>query len=170
MAALTLLRTACSLSHPSSPMTVQDLKDLTPFMAIVVSILALTAGPFISGRVARAQTVAVMREKWIYAFRDCLVELVTEFDVLQEGITEEGIVVDEEYEAIIRKLRTLANRVHLMVHSDEPLYDRLTTNIEGTISLLQQGFNDYEGFHELNDSVKTDAQAAIRMEWKKIPA
>lgn len=153
----------------SCAMTIQDLKELAPFLAIVVSILALSIGPFVNGRVARAQAVAVMREKWIYAFRDCLVELITEFDVLHESNSEDGIMVSEDYEGIIKKLRTLANRIRLMVNSDEPLYERLVSSIEETISMLVMGITDYDKFHVLNESVKRHAQAAIRNEWKKIP-
>jgi hypothetical protein len=150
-------------------MTVQDLKELAPFLAVVVSILALTVGPFVSGRIARAQAVAVMREKWIYAFRDCLVELMTEFDVLQEYSPQQGIVADDDYDEIIKKLRALANRVRLMVNPEEPLYERLVTSIEEAISMLVNGIEDYDKFHQLNESVKRNAQAAIRDEWKKIP-
>lgn len=150
-------------------MTVQDLKELAPFLAVVVSILALTVGPIISGRVGRAQAVAVMREKWIYAFRDCLVELITEFDVLHESGPAEGIMADKDYEAIIKRLRTLANQVRLMVNSDEQLYETLVTSIEDTIAMLVHGIADYHKFHALNESVKRNAQAAIRNEWKKIP-
>ena len=48
--------------HTLSAMTIADLKELSPFLAIIVSMLALTIGPFISGRVARAQAIASMRE------------------------------------------------------------------------------------------------------------
>ena len=150
-------------------MIVQALKDLSPFLAILVSILALAFGPYIAGRVARAQTVSAMREKWIYTFRDCLVELVTEFDVLHESIPPEGILADdEERELILRRLRILENRVRLMVNAEEPLYKELIESIEATISMLVIGIANYDEFHALNESVKLNAQTAIRSEWKKI--
>ncbi len=43
-------------------------KEISPFLAIVVSIVALVVGPSITGRVSRAHSIAQMREKWIYAF------------------------------------------------------------------------------------------------------
>lgn len=149
-------------------MTVQDLKELSPFLAVVASILALCLGPYISGRVARAQAIAGMREKWIYAFRDCLVELITEFDVPHESTDEEGIVSNDEYEEINKRLRTLANKARLMVSKDEALYIELLSAIEETITMLVNGITDYEAFDKLNETVKTKAQEAIRAEWKKV--
>ncbi len=149
-------------------MTVTDLKELSPFLVVIVSILALTIGPFIAGRVARAQSIASMREKWIYAFRDCLVELITEFDVLHETGPIEGLPADENYEEIAKKLRMLTNRARLMVNPDEPLYIELLETIEQTIGLLVMGIENFDEFHKLNDKVKHLAQQAIRCEWKKI--
>lgn len=147
---------------------IEALKGLSPFLAIVVSIVALSFGPYIAGRVARAQAVAAMREKWIYTFRDCLVELITEFDVLHESVPTEGIRADDEHKLILRQLRILENRVRLMVNAEEPLYKELIESIEATISMLVSGITDYNQFHALNESVKLNAQAAIRSEWKKI--
>lgn len=149
-------------------MTVTDLKELAPFLAVVVSMLALTIGPYIAGRVARAQSIAGMREKWIYAFRDCLVELLTEFDVLHESHPIEGLPADEEYETIIKRLRALTNRARLMVNTNEPIYDELLNTVERIVDLLMEGISVYEEFHALNAKAKRLAQEAIRNEWKKI--
>ncbi len=64
---------------------VTTLKEISPFLAIVVSLAALIAGPFFQTRVARKQALSVMREKWIYTFRDALVDLTTKLDVLHES-------------------------------------------------------------------------------------
>ncbi|MHB1334076.1 MAG: hypothetical protein ACYCY1_15915, partial [Sulfuriferula sp.] len=144
------------------------LKDLSPFLAILVSMMAIGVGPILAGRMARAQSVATMREKWIYAFRDCLVDLTTELDVLHESCTEKGIVANGRYEETLKKLRTLENRVRLMINTDEPLYGNLQKSIAEAIGMLIMGISDYEKFHKLNDAVKRNAQLAVRNEWKKI--
>lgn len=145
-------------------MNIQDLKDLSPFLAIVVSMLALTVGPYVSGRIAREQAIVSMREKWIYAFRDCLVELITEFDVLHESSPDHGFISTDDYEAINKRLRTLSNRIFLMVNSDEPRYKELLDAIEKVIVMLLHGITDYDKFHSMNDEVKQKAQEAIRCE------
>lgn len=149
-------------------MTVNELKELSPFLAVIVSILALTIGPFISGRIARAQAIASMREKWIYAFRDTLVELITEFETLHEIGPSAGLPADENYPEIAKKLRMLANRAQLMVNPDEPLYRELMEIIEQTINSLVMGIKNFNEFYETNGKVKRLAQEAIRSEWKKI--
>jgi hypothetical protein len=149
-------------------MTVQDLKDLSPFLAVIASVLALSVGPYLGGRVARIQTIAGMREKWIYAFRDCLVQLTTEFDVLHETIPESGIMATDECTMIVKRLRTLANTARLMVNKDEQLYIELLVAIEETISMLVHGIDDFDAFHKLNEHVKAKAQEAILSEWGKI--
>ena len=148
--------------------SVADLKEISPFLAVLVSILALTISPFIAGRFARSQAVASMRERWIYAFRDCLVELITEFDVLHEIGPSEGLVTDQRYEEAAKKMRMLVNRARLMVNPQEQLYVDLIKEIERTIELLAYGIKRYEEFHDLNDRVKLLAQRAIRSEWEKI--
>ena len=95
-------------------------------------------------------------------------ELITEFDVLHESITSDGLLEDKNYNEIVKKLRMHANQVNLMVNSDEPLYDELMKGIEQTISILVHGIKDYNEFHLLNAKVASLAQAAIRSEWKKI--
>jgi hypothetical protein len=144
-------------------MTVADLKDLSPFMAIIVSMLALALGPHIAGQVARNQAVAAMREKWVYALRDCLVELTTEFDVLHETTDDEGLHAGDEYEVYLRRLSVLANRVRLMIDPSERTHGELIATIDEVVALLAHGIgNDYEHFHELNAKVKSLGQAAIR--------
>lgn len=150
-------------------MTITDLKELSPFLAVIASILALTLGPFIAGRASRVQAIVSIREKWIYAFRDCLVELITEFDVLHECMPAKGgLLADQNYEENARKIWTLANRVRLMINPAEPLYVDLLGAIERSVDLLRMGIEDYSEFHALNSKVKALAQDAIRNEWKKI--
>lgn len=149
-------------------MTIQDLNDLSPFLAVIVSMLALSVGPWISGRVAHAHAVAAMREKWIYAFRDCLVELTTDLDVFCASRGEEGIFVDEQFEEFLRKLRAQENRVRLMVNTEERLYRDLIHSVEAAIDMVIGGVEDYDVFHTVNEQLKARAQQAIRDEWKKI--
>lgn len=146
--------------------------EISPFLAIVVSILALIAGPYISGVVSRKQAVAVMREKWIYAFRDALVELTTKLDVLHESSGEEGICGNSKYFSDYQKVRSSLkaheNRIRLMINTDEPLYGELMQCIENTISMVLHGIDDYSEYHALSAKLKIKAQKAIRDEWKKI--
>jgi hypothetical protein len=148
--------------------TISDLKELSPFLAVIASILALIFGPLISGGVARKQAIASMQERWIYAFRDCLVDLITEFDILHEIGPTEGLPADDNYEEIAKRLRVLANRARLMVNPTEPHHVELLGAIEKTIDMLVMGIKSFDEFHQLNDKVKCLAQQAIRDEWKKI--
>jgi hypothetical protein len=149
-------------------MSITDFKDLSPFLSVIVAILALTIGPFISGRVARASAIAYVREKWVYAFRDCLVELITEFDVLLEVAPIEGLQADESYAKTIQKLRTLTNRTRLMANANEPLYTELIEAIERAIDLLVVGIKDFTEFYKTNEKIKLLAHKAIQVEWKKV--
>lgn len=147
------------------------LKDLSPFLAILVSIVALVVGPVVSGRVSRALSVAQMREKWIYAFRDSLIELCTEFDMAPEMIGNEGImgrdITGKDWE-LMRLIRSQRNRIRLMVNATEPGYAQLIELIDKVIGLLENGITDYDDFYSNVEKIKGLSQRAIRVEWEKV--
>lgn len=156
-------------------LTAADLKDLSPFLAVVVSMLALTVGPVIAHRFARVQASAAMRERRLQAFRECLTELITEFDVLHEVLLprqEGGMLAAPNYEQLRRKLRTLVNRAELMCSPDDSSHVQLINSIEDVVSTLVNGIdgNDYRPFHALSDKVREQAQAVIAQEWEKLAA
>ncbi len=147
------------------------LKDISPFLAILVSILALVVGPVVSGRVSRAASVAQMREKWIYAFRDTLVELCTEFDMAPEMIGNEGImgrdITEKDWE-LMKSIRSQRNRIRLMVNASEPGYAQLIELIDKVIGLLENGISYYDNFYSQVEKIKGLSQRAIRVEWEKV--
>lgn len=163
------METMCELKE-----IIDLLVDSAPFLAIVVSLVALLFGPYIAGRTSRQQTVAVMREKWIYAFRDCLVELTTRLDVLHEDVDENGVIgrVGSEYSeylSVRRELMSLENRIRLMTNSaGEPECEELISCIEKCITMVLHGIKDYGEYHKVSDRLKVLAQQAIHDEWKKI--
>lgn len=152
-------------------MTAEFLKEVSPFLAILVSILALTIGPHITGRVARAQAVAQMREKWIYSFRELLTDLTTEFDMApemrdQEGVVfQRGAVTDWDY---MRKLRAYQNSVLLMANRDDPVHKELTTVISEVIHSIFFGIKNYTDFYEKIDRVKILGHEVIKQEWSRV--
>jgi hypothetical protein len=156
-------------------LTAADLKDLSPFLAVAVSMLALTVGPIIAHRFARAQASAAMRERRLLAFRECLTELITEFDVLHEVLPilqDGGMMAAPGYEQHRRKLFTLMNRAELMVSPEEPSHVLLTEAIRDVVNMLLAGIdgNDYGPFHAASDKVREQAQVVIAAEWKKLTA
>lgn len=147
------------------------LTDLSPFLAILVSIIALVIGPVVSGRVSRALSVAQMREKWIYAFRDSLIELCTEFDMAPEMIGNEGImgrdITGKDWE-LMRLIRSQRNRIRLMVNATETGYAQLIEIIDKVIGLLENGISDYDDFYSNVEQIKGLSQRAIHVEWEKV--
>lgn len=147
---------------------VSILKEVSPFLAIIVSLVALIVGPYFQSRVARKQSLSTMREKWIYTFRDALVELTTKLDVLHEFTGEHGFFGTAEYKQYLSELSTLQNRINFMVNSGESVYKDLLVNINRAVCLVLQGIEDYQEFHDANDKIKELGQVAIRYEWKKV--
>lgn len=147
---------------------VTTLKEVSPFLAIIVSLVALIVGPYFQTKVARKHALSVMREKWIYMFRDALVDLTTKLDVLHESTGESGFIGNSEYTRYLTELSTLQNRIHFMVNSEEKIYKELLNNINSAVCMVLQGIDDYQKFHEANDLIKSTGQKAVRMEWKKV--
>ena len=147
------------------------LRDLSPFLAILVSIIALVVGPVVSGRVSRALSVAQMREKWIYALRESLIELCTEFDMAPEMIGDEGImgrdITGKDWE-LMRLIRSQRNRIRLMVNTAELGYAQLIDLVDKVIEHLEQGISSYDDFYADVEKIKHLAQRAILVEWKKV--
>ena len=144
------------------------LKEISPFLAIVVSLVALIVGPYFQAKLARKSSLSAMREKWIYMFRDTLVELTTKLDVLHEFANEHGFVGTSKYKEYLTELSSLQNRIHLMVNSNEAIYEELIKNINHAVSLVLHGIEDYNQFHEANEKIKELGQKAVRYEWKKV--
>ncbi|EGQ8190069.1 hypothetical protein SDD14_003504 [Vibrio cholerae] len=151
-------------------MTIEELKELSPFLAVLVSIIAVTAGPFLSGRVARKESLATMREKWIYTFRDTLVELITELELESYAFNDDSIFADEEGEQLYKRLLAKTVRIRLMVNTGEDVYFKLTERLDLFLMFLRDGsFTSGAGDSEvLLKEIKELSAEAIRMEWKKI--
>jgi hypothetical protein len=147
---------------------ITTLKEISPFLAIVVSLVALIAGPYFQSKVARQQSLSMMKEKWIYMFRDTLVELTTKLDVLHEFTNEHGFSGTPEYERHLSELSALQNRINFMVNSGEDIYKDLLKNINDAVVLVLHGIEDYQKFHNANDKIKELGQRAVRHEWKKV--
>lgn len=150
---------------------VEFLKNISPFLAILISFVALTVGPHITGKISRAQSVSLMREKWIYSFRELLIQLTTEFDIVLEMRTHDGVLhqrgaeTDFEY---MRKLRAYQNSILLMANRDDPIHQELTSAIEEVIHNILFGIKDYAEFYKQVDLVKAFGHKVIKQEWARI--
>ncbi|MFZ5531622.1 MAG: hypothetical protein ACOY4U_11320 [Pseudomonadota bacterium] len=150
---------------------VEFLRDISPFLAILISFAALTVGPHITGSIARAQSIAQMREKWVYSFRELLIQLTTEFDMAPEVQDQDGVLftrgapVDWEY---MRKLRSYQNSVLLMTNNDDPIHKQLAEAIEKVIHNIFHGIKDYSQLYEHIELVKLLGHKAIEQEWARI--
>ncbi|RTZ13362.1 hypothetical protein EJ063_20170 [Vibrio aquaticus] len=154
-------------------MTIEELKELSPFLAVLVSIIAVAVGPFLSGKIARKESLATMREKWIYTFRDTLVELITELELESYAFNSDSIFADEEGEQLYKRLLAKTVRIRLMVNTGEDVYLKLTDSLDLFLKSLRDGsFASKEsGAKDLDDllqEIKELSAEAIRMEWKKV--
>ncbi|MDC5758317.1 hypothetical protein OPW41_11970 [Vibrio europaeus] len=154
-------------------MTIEELKELSPFLAVLVSIIAVAVGPFLSGKIARKESLATMREKWIYTFRDTLVELITELELESYAFNDDSIFADEEGEQLYKRLLAKTVRIRLMVNTGEDVYLKLTDRLDLFLTSLRDGsFASKEsGAKDLEDllkEIKELSAEAIRLEWKKV--
>ncbi|HGZ6776634.1 TPA: hypothetical protein ACOLZV_004603, partial [Vibrio parahaemolyticus] len=147
---------------------VELLKEVAPFLSVIVALLAVFIGPFFSSKMIRHQIVVPLRHKWI----DDVRELITEFlSIAQLKVTlcENGIINEENVdEDSYKKLLFIERKLTLLLNPNEELHAELLDSIRSLLdksvhgpgNLLEFGPNVYE--------VTSLSQKILKEEWVRI--
>ncbi|MFL1806051.1 hypothetical protein [Plesiomonas shigelloides] len=147
---------------------VKILKEIAPFLSVIVALLAVFIGPFFSAKMIRHQIVVPLRHKWI----DDVRELITEFlSIAQLKVTlcENGLINEDNIdEDSYKKLLFIERKLTLLLNPNEKLHAELLNSIRSLLeksihgpgNLLTFGPNVYE--------VTSLAQQILKEEWIRV--
>lgn len=154
-------------------MNIQELKDLAPVLSLLVALLAVFVGPFISWKVANSQSkislqiankqiIGPMRQAWINTLRDIVSDLLGKSAHYWAAGYEDR--EDDEY----RYITELLSRLELQINPNEDDHALLVVKAyEMQSHINSNNMNTDEVFWRLHKEVKEIAQQILKREWDR---
>ena len=149
--------------------SVATLKEITPFLSVLVALIAVFLGPFLSAWVARRQIVAPIRQKWIDELRKLITEFLSTAQMLavvneSNGILNEDDIDKETY----KKMLSIERKLTLMLNPNETLHNELMKHIRELLDKTEHGISNLLEFGPLVRKITETAQSILKEEWVRV--
>ncbi len=149
--------------------TVETLKEITPFLSVLVALIAVFLGPFLSAWVARRQIVAPIRQKWIDELRDLITEFLSTARMLVVVEETNGILNKEDIDKeTYKKMLSIERKLTLMLNPNETLHNDLMEHIRDLLDQTEHGVPDLLEFGSLVRETTEVAQQILKAEWVRV--
>ena len=148
--------------------SVETLKEISPFLAVLVAFVAVFLGPILSAWVARRQIVAPIRQKWIDELRDLITEFLSTAQMIvvanDSGILNEDELDKETY----KKMLSIERKLTLMLNPNEQLHNNLMELIRALLDKIEHGTSNLLEFGPLVRNITETAQSILKKEWVRV--
>ena len=149
--------------------SIEILKDITPFLSVLVALIAVLLGPLLSSWIARRQLVAPIRQKWIDELRDLITEFLSTAQMIvvfnkTNGILNEENVEKESY----MKLFSIERKLTLMLNPSEDLHNELLMSVRKLLDEVEHGVNNLLQFGPLVNNITIVSQKILKKEWVRV--
>jgi len=140
---------------------------IIPILSLVVAVLAVFVGPFISWKVAkrqieassavaRSQMLGPMRQAWINELRELVSEIASScLHYWQAGFEDR---TDEEY----KRITDIEHKIQLMINPKEKDHQELVAKIKLMVQSLSRGKEGDDEFFESYESVMVEVDPKSR--------
>lgn len=147
--------------------------NVIPILSLVVAVLAVFVGPFVSLHVAKRQVrsslevasrqiTGPMRQAWINSLRDLLSELCSSaHHYFVAGFEDRK---DDEYQ----RLTLLETKIQLMLNAKEDDHIQLEKLIREMVSSLERGKDGDAGFTAAYPKVIALSRQVLKREWNVV--
>ena len=139
------------------------------FMSMLVSLVAVVIGPFVTFEVARRQIISPIRQKWIDDLRELMSEFLSECEraiVIGEGL---GLLNTENSdEALFKKLLYLERKLALMLNPREEDHVELVRLVRSITEEVQHGVGDFLQFGLRVADTSSLCQRILKAEWVRV--
>lgn len=136
---------------------------------MLVSLVAVIVGLFVTFAVAKRQIVSPIRQKWIDELRELMSELISECQraiILGEN---RGLLNEEKTdEALFRKLLYLEQKLKLMLNPNEDKHIELMKIVRDITDAAHHGIGDLIGFGICVDHATQVTQTILKSEWVRV--
>jgi len=148
--------------------SIETLKGIAPFLAVLVALIAVFLGPLLSAWVVRRQIVAPIRQKWIDELRNLITDFLSTAQMIvvvnDNGILNEDQLDKETY----RKMLSIERKLTLMLNPNEQLHNKLMDLIRELLDKTEHGTSNLLEFGPLVRNITETAQTILKEEWMRV--
>lgn len=145
-----------------------ETSDIVSFLAMLVSLAAVTIGPIVTFKIAKRQIVSPIRQKWIDELREIISEYLSECEKLivlgEDGILNNKIT-DKD---IFKRLLYLQQKLKLMLNPNESKHIELLELIESITDEIHHGVGNLIEFGEKLRGTTEISQKILKEEWVRV--
>lgn len=145
-----------------------ETSDIVSFLAMLVSLAAVTIGPIVTFKIAKRQIVSPIRQKWIDELREIISEYLSECEKLivlgEDGILNKKIT-DKD---IFKKLLYLQQKLKLMLNPNESKHIELLDLIESITDEIHHGVSNLVEFGGKLNGATEISQKILKEEWVRV--
>lgn len=160
-----------------------DVGKWLPIASLVVAILAVFVGPWLSARAtgrqvragllaANKQIVAPMRQAWINSLREKVADVLSTswwYHVSGEdptGVDNDGLAGSR----VERRTRFVIQEIELMLNLTEPDHVALLDALNGTVKLCYGGGDRHADFADQHRATGEICRRVLKREWNRVNA
>ena len=150
-----------------------DKDSITAIAALLSSLTALVAvfiGPIITARIQHRQTVAGMREKWIYDLRQILSDMIGIAETASAALVQSREVnkpLQEQYDKLVR----LEGKAKMMLNPKGMSHKQLQSQLEDMVALANdqsmQSAEKMLKMRSLSQTIIPTCQSVFKEAWDK---
>lgn len=150
-------------------LSVETLIEITPFLSVLVALVAVFLGPFLSARLAKQQIVAPIRQKWIDELRNLITDFLSTAQMLvvvneSDGILKQDDIDKETY----KNMLSIERKLTLMLNPNELRHNELMNHIRNLLDKTEHGILNLLEFGPLVKDITETAQKILKEEWIRV--
>ncbi|MBI5041444.1 MAG: hypothetical protein HZB57_09715 [Gammaproteobacteria bacterium] len=148
--------------------SVETLKEISPFLAVLVAFVAVFLGPILSAWIARRQIVAPIRQTWIDELRNLITDFLSTAQMIAV-VNENGLLNENELDKeTYKKMLSIERKLTLMLNPNEKLHNKLMDLIRDLLDKTEHGTSNLLEFGPLARKITETAQAILKEEWIRV--
>lgn len=148
---------------------VEIIKEITPFMSVLVALAAVILSPLFSGWIAKRQIVAPIRQKWIDELRDLITEFLSTAQTLVLVHETNGILNQDDFDKETYKaMLSIERKLTLMLNPNELLHNDLMKYVRELLDKVDHGAGNTLEFGPVVQRITETTQKILKEEWVRV--
>lgn len=150
-------------------LSINETPVLISGLSVLVSLVAVIVGPFVSLKISKRQMISPIRQKWIDELRELMSVILSECQnviIMGEG---RGLLNDEKSnEALHQKLLYLEKKLSLMLDPCEGDHIALLSSVSDITDAVHHGVENLINFGASVGCSTQLTQKILKNEWERI--
>lgn len=150
-------------------LSINETPVLISGLSLLVSLVAVIVGPFVSLKISKRQMISPIRQKWIDELRELMSVILSDCEnviILGEG---RGLLNDaKSNEAVFQKLLYLEKKLSLMLDTYQDDHIALLCSVRDITEAVHHGVGNLIDFGASVRCSTELTQRILKMEWERI--